>query len=311
MLRKPHFIALTVLMAGASFAGTFGTVVPIGGEAADIALDESRGVLYIANFTANRIDVMTLSNNQIQTSINVPAQPSSISLSPDNHWLLVAQYGNYTSTTSAPASQTNALTVIDLTAANAKQTFSLGNPPLGVAFGLDDKALVVTTQEFILFDPALGTTTILQTIAQVATNAIPQPTASFPGNIVQASMAASRDGLTIAGFGGSSPYLLFRYTVANHTISSGFYVSTPAGGPRVVSLADDGSLTTMAWWVSDPNFVTTAEFTSPGNGVPGGLLNLGSHVIDSSRNLIYAQISSATTQVAQHQYADPANSFFG
>ena len=44
----------------------------IGGEAADIALDPTRGVLYIANFTANRIDVMTLSNNAIQTSINVP-----------------------------------------------------------------------------------------------------------------------------------------------------------------------------------------------------------------------------------------------
>jgi len=42
--------------------GTFGQVVVIGGEAIDLALDESRGVLYIANFTANRIDVMSLAN---------------------------------------------------------------------------------------------------------------------------------------------------------------------------------------------------------------------------------------------------------
>ena len=41
-------------MAATAPAATFGTVVPIGGEAADIALDETRGVLYIANFTANR-----------------------------------------------------------------------------------------------------------------------------------------------------------------------------------------------------------------------------------------------------------------
>jgi uncharacterized protein (TIGR03437 family) len=279
-----------VLLTGAAFGGSFGHVVPIGGEASDLALDESRGVLYIANFTANRIDVMSLATNNIQTSINVAANPSSISLSPDNHWLLVSHYGNNT----APATQNNALTLIDLTAANSKQTFALGNPPLGVAFGLDDKALVVTTQEFILFDPALGTTQVLQTVAQVVTNAIPQPPASFPTNIVGASVATSKDGLTVAGFGGGlTSFLMFRYTVSDHTIRATPYGSTPAGGPRTVSLADDGSQMTMAWWTMDANLVSLGEF----NGNPGGnyqavagLLNIGSHVIDSSRGLIYAQV---------------------
>jgi len=283
MFRKPWILALTgiVLMAGATLGGTFGTVVSIGGEAADLALDETRGVLYIANFTANQIDVMSLSNNVVQTSINVNPNPSSISISPDGHWLLVAHYGNNT----APATQTNALTLIDLTNNYAEQVIALGNPPLGVAFGIDNKALVVTTTAFILFDPNLGTTQVLQSIAQVATNAIPQPTGSFPGNIVQASIAASRDGLTIAGFGGSSPYLLFRYNVGTKVITSSFYVSSPAAGPRVVSVADDGSLVTYAWWVADANFVTTSEW-----GNPSGLLNVGSTLIDSSRNLIYGQI---------------------
>ena len=67
-------------------AATFGTVVPIGGQAADIALDEPRGLLYIANFTANRIDVMSLSDNTIQSSINVAPQPGSLALSPDGNW---------------------------------------------------------------------------------------------------------------------------------------------------------------------------------------------------------------------------------
>src|SRR5579885_2366696 len=209
MSRKTWVKVITgaVAAAAAALGATFGTVVPIGGQATDIALDEARGVLYIANFTANRIDVMQLANHTIQTSINVNPNPSSISLSPDGHWLLVAHYGNH----SAPASQTNALTLIDLTADNSKQVISLGNPPLGVAFGIDDNALVVTTNEFIQFNPALGTTQTLQTIAQVATNAIPQPPATFANQFAQASVAASRDGLTIAGFGGTSPYLLFRY----------------------------------------------------------------------------------------------------
>src|SRR5579883_25978 len=109
-MRKPWLLGLTItILASAAAAGTFGKVVAIGGEASDLALDESRGVLYIANFTANRIDVMSLATNKIQTSINVPPQPSSISLSPDNHWLVIAHYGNNT----APASPTNALTVVD------------------------------------------------------------------------------------------------------------------------------------------------------------------------------------------------------
>src|ERR1051325_6931422 len=80
-------MAGVVFLAGSALAGTFGKVVTIGGEAADVALDEARGVLYIANFTANRIEVMSLATNTVQTSINVPQQPNGISLSPDGHWL--------------------------------------------------------------------------------------------------------------------------------------------------------------------------------------------------------------------------------
>ncbi|MGA3202840.1 MAG: hypothetical protein ABSF12_10135, partial [Bryobacteraceae bacterium] len=81
MFRKHWILAIVsaAVMAASIQAATFGTVVPIGGEAVDIALDPTRGVLYIADFTANRIDVMSLSNNTIQTSINVPNQPSSVS----------------------------------------------------------------------------------------------------------------------------------------------------------------------------------------------------------------------------------------
>jgi len=73
MLRKSTLVALAGLLwtMGAAWAGTFGQVVPIGGAAADVALDEARGRLYIANFTANRIEVMSLTTKTVQTSINV------------------------------------------------------------------------------------------------------------------------------------------------------------------------------------------------------------------------------------------------
>src|SRR5438067_10767280 len=76
------------------YAGTFGQVVPIGGQAGDIALDEPRGVLYIANFTANRIDVMSLTDYSIKRSISVADQPSSLSVSPDGKFLVIVHFGN-------------------------------------------------------------------------------------------------------------------------------------------------------------------------------------------------------------------------
>ena len=299
MFRKNWMLAIVtaaMMTAASAHAGTFGTVVPIGGTASDIALDPARGVLYIANFTANRIDVMTLSNNTIQTSINVPNQPSSISVSPDAHWLLIGNYGN-----SAAGSSSNALTLIDLTNANAKQTFTLSNPPLSVAFGLDNKALVVTTQEFIIFDPTVGTTTLIQTIAQAATQSIPQPPQTFPSAFTQASAAVSGDGLTIAGMGGTSTAILeYRYNVATHGLSAVTYIASPAAGPRVVSLSNDGTLSTFDWTVQDTNLNVTAQFANI-----AGLFNVGTTLIDSSRGLIYAQIPPTGT-TATGSYATNA-----
>src|SRR5438094_6991613 len=119
-------LAASIATAGVpAVAATFGSVVPIGGHASDIALDESRGVLYIANFTANRIEVMSLADRTIRTSMNVPPQPGAISLSPDNKLLIVAHFGNIT-----PADPSrNAITLINLDD-GTRQTFSMGDTPL-------------------------------------------------------------------------------------------------------------------------------------------------------------------------------------
>ena len=68
-----RFLKLTLAfcVATAAWAGTFGKVVSVGGHASDLALDEARGVLYVANFTANRIEVMSLADHSIQRSMNV------------------------------------------------------------------------------------------------------------------------------------------------------------------------------------------------------------------------------------------------
>jgi uncharacterized protein (TIGR03437 family) len=271
---------LAASMAATAWGGTFGTVVSIGGEASDLALDETRGLLYIANFTANRIDVMSLASNTIQTSIRVAAQPNSIALSPDGHYLVATNFGN----AAAPGSPSNALTVIDLTN-RGTQTFSLGNAPLGVAFGADGIALVVTTTDFLLFDPTTGATQELATLANVVANTLPVAPANFPADISAASVAASADGLHIYGLGGTTSTVTFHYSVnAKAVYPGGIVTNSGILGPRVVSLNHDGSLV-MAGWVMIDSGGFANYFPQHTNQ-----FSVGTTAFDDSRGLLYAQI---------------------
>jgi uncharacterized protein (TIGR03437 family) len=284
MLMKSYWWKILIaasFAAAAAWGQTFGTVVSIGGEAADLALDETRGVLYIADFTNNTIDVMSLATNTIKTSINVAAQPSSISMSPDGHYLVATNFGN----TVTPAAPANALTVIDLDTKGI-QTFSLGNPPLGVAFGANGLALVVTTTDFVLFDPSTGATQEVGTLASVVANTIPvAPTSNFPAEITEASIAASADGTQIYGLGGTTSTVTFRYEVNTGILyPGGIVTSTGILGPRVVSLNHNGSLV-MAGWVEIGQGAFVNYFPQHTNQFA-----VGTTAFDDSRGLLYAQI---------------------
>src|SRR5262249_6028848 len=97
-LMKSGLLRLVILLSSgvpSVFAsGFFGKVVPIGGHPSDIALDDTRGVLYIANYSANRVEVMNTSDLSISTSINVPF-PGSLALSRDGKYLVIATYANF------------------------------------------------------------------------------------------------------------------------------------------------------------------------------------------------------------------------
>lgn len=277
-------LLLLTMLPAAAFGATFGKVVPIGGHASDIALDEARGVLYIANFSANRIDVMSLADYSIRTSINVGPQPGSIALSPDGQYLVVAHFGNF----APPIAPSNALSVINLNSGNLKQTFALGFPPLGVAFGLDNQALVVTTNDFLLFDPASGATQQLDTITGVTAKTLPVAPANFPPQIIAASLGTSADGLHVYGL---TDTIHFSYSVITKQVVSLGYQASPPLGPRVVSVSRDGSYYTAGWALWDASGVLNAQFVNP-----SGQLNVGSHAIDSSAGIIYAQVPEGAAQ---------------
>ncbi len=281
-----YVISLCVL-AASIYGATLGKVVAIGGNASDLALDEARGVLYIANYTANRIDVMSLADNSIQTSINVAAQPGSLALSPDGKYLVIAHFGNFT----APSTPHNALTIMDL-ATKGRQTFTMGNAPLGVAFGIDGLALVVTTTEFLLLDPFTGSTRVIDTISGVTAKTLPFKNANFPANIIASSVAASADGMHIYGVTAAASQdnltMEFHYDVNLKSVLALQYTSSPPLGPRAVSVARDGSAYLAGWTLNDAQGWLLSQFPNP-----SGILNIGSLALDSKRGLIYAQMNTA------------------
>lgn len=280
MLSKKSILNTVLVIAAFASSVTaapFGRVVPIGGQASDLALDENRGVLYVANFTANRIEVMALGDGSVQRSINVAPQPSSLALSADGRWLAITHFGN----TATGSTARNSLTLIDLNTDN-RQNFALNAAPLGVAFGIDGLALVVTTSDFLLLDPANGTTRQIDTVTGVTAKTIPQPPANFPSQFTTASMAASGNGQVIFGL---TDTIRFRYDVNSRGVTSVGYTSSPAQGPRVVSVNQDGTRVAMGWALFDARGVLIAQHP---NAL--GLLQVGGHVMDTARGVIYAQV---------------------
>ncbi len=271
--------AAALLLTTTCYGQHFGRVVALGGHTSDLALDEARGVAYAANFTANRIDVVSLATAKVTKSMNVASQPSAVSLSPDGRHLVVAHFANYV----APDTPRNALTVIDLTT-SGRQTFALADPPLGVAFGGDGRA-GGHDRQFILFEPFTGTMLVLDTIAGVTAKTLPQPPASYPTEIVAASVASSADMRKIAGV---TDTILFSYDVATRDVRSYSYVAEPPLGPRTISVSRTGDHWLAGWAIFDDRGAL-AQFADP-----SGLLNIGSHAIDSERNTIYAQVAQKT-----------------
>lgn len=274
------------LLAGAvtaaNWAATFGTVVEIGGHASDLALDERRGLLYVANYTGNRVEVISTADNSRKQPMTVPAQPAALSVSPDGRYLVVVHYASF----EAPSTSANGITIINLDD-NSRVRLTPGSPPLAVAFGADGLAVLMTTNNLMVLDPVAGVTRALSEV-ELTAESLPVPFATFPPNIMAASMATSADGRLIYGvaqLGGTAGVFYFSYNVAARTARLFGYTTSPDLGPRVISVAGDGSYLLAGWALLIPRGLLMAQF---GNST--GRFDIGSHAIDSQRNLIYAQV---------------------
>ncbi len=287
------------LLASPALAGTFGTVVPIGGHAADVALDEKRGLLYVANMTGNRVDVISTATKTVLSnrSFNVAPYPASVSLSPDGRFLVVSHYRN----SEEPTTWSNIITIYDVQY-DVKRTLTLGSAPVGVGFGADNKAFIATMKDFQLLDPGPGTLETIDTVADVTGKFLPVDWATHPPEITRASVAPSGDLQFVWGIAEvgqkEDQEVIFRYNVAAKTVEATYWTSSPPLGPRAMAVNYDGSVCLTGWGLFLRGRVLLAQFRDA-----SGRFNIGGLAIDSKKGpygTAYAQIdqkAAAATSV--------------
>ncbi len=302
-MRSKEFListALLVIGAAPSFGAAFGKVVAIGGQASDIVLDESRNQLYIANFGAGTVQVMSTVDNSIQTSINVPPLPGSMAMSLDSQYLVIAHYANFTTSSSG-----NVVSVINL-ANNTRQTFATGNAPLGVAFVKSGQsstgmAMIVTTAGFALLDPISGQMTALSTFANLSQQ-LPVNQGVFPGQILQTALTTSRDGYIVWGVAGAGTgnQIIYTYNAHNGSLTASVDVSSPSLLPRV-SVSADGTSAMIGWAQFSLNGYLTSRYPNVISST-----NITGHVYDSKNGIIYGQFPDSSQSTGPGSTQVPA-----
>lgn len=280
-----RLFVLSALTLSPGWSATFGTSVAIGGHASDIALDEGRAVLYVANFTANRIEVMSLASNSVSRSMNLDHPlPAALALSPDGQLLVVAHY--------PPPNEPNGtgwLTVIDLNS-NTRSGTAV-NQPLGVAFTRDGRVLVATASGVDLFDPVSMSVQYVDSFANI-TKALPAPFNTFPATVIETQLAASADGAQIWGIADSTGgHLLFRYDVnRGQVVLARTLLASPRLLPRI-SVSDDGLYAAAGYAVFDYSGNLVSQFADPVTSI-----NVGSIAVHSKSNTIFAHIPDTLTR---------------
>jgi uncharacterized protein (TIGR03437 family) len=301
-------LGTALVLAGSCLAATFGTVVPLHGTVSDIALDESRGRLYAANFSAYRVEVISTASTAVLAPILVTSPPSAVAVSPDNRYLVIGEYQTPINTPQGGfLPNTGGLTVLDLST-NSRVHLDFTAPVLAVAFGADGQALVVTRSPMplpppappgpnvFLFNPVTATTSAIGTVA-IGSQDLPVGLATFPAQIIQTGAGVSGDRNTIIVLGSigtpstcqGADSVFLQYSVPTRQLAVICSTSVPPLGPRVVTVDQDAS-NFLAGWVlfhrlAPQTYHHWAEFPQP-----DGAFNIGTHAWDVGRNLVYAQI---------------------
>jgi len=274
--------SLLVLSAVRAPAANFGTLVPIVGQFSDVAYDERRDVVYLANYALNRVDVYSVAQRRIVNSINTGPQPDSLTLSTDRQTLWVA------------SQQASALYAINLNTSAPAGEYPLQVRPDAITTGSDGKVLVYGSSGLMRFDP------VAKELTQLV---ITPPPVRAPGTVpaqsplpqgFRAALTASQDGKVIVGIGvdgtgNAPPMRLFVYEVASGTVLRSRDVS---GLSSILSIAPDGSRFMAGPFLFDTNTLTILGRT--GYLPPNNVQLTGGSVFSADGNYVFASFATQT-----------------
>ncbi len=316
-----RWVMLVWTSAALCSAANFGSVVPIHGAVSDIALDERRGVVWAANFSAFRVEAVNIATKTLGTPLQVPMPPSAVALSPNRRFLVVGEYQKPDPaelSVNPFAKESGGYTIFDLDA-NIRYDVNLAAPVLAVAFGADNNAVILTRSPAV--DPnnpgPLANLFLLEpfpfqkltpiTSIPVQSVDLPTPLVKFPTQIGQATAGISGDGnsiiflaAVISDAGASSEKsAVIHYDVPSHTAFAEVFTQSPPPGPRSVSVDQTAANILTDWglqhYLADGSSYLLAQFPRP-----NGAFNLGTHAWDLTRNLIYAQIPTPDDKSVLH-----------
>ena len=234
-----NYVLMTILFATATFAATFGTVVPLVGGATDIVHDAARNRLYLVG-VPDTLAIYSIAERRFLPSIRTDAFALSIAMTRDGKFLYIACHNS------------SSLNVVDLATLQIVKRISLPARPEGLAIGNDDRVLISTIgtgagnqqNVLLLYDPAaeasgLAISAIPVTPAPPTPPVLPAPSGrTFQAN--RSQLLASVDGRFIVGVNlpNAASRGVFVYEVAS---SSVLRSRTLTGASSVLTIAPDNS----------------------------------------------------------------------
>ncbi len=270
-------------------ANTFGQIIALPGHINDVALDEVRRLVYAGNFTAGRVEVVSMTTNQRITSFPTSPQPSAMSgmaMSLDARFLVAINVP-----VTSGVAQLSSITAINLNDSSDRRHFSLPDTPLAVTFINGGDALIVTTSRLLLFDPEDGSTRVLIDLDNPPPDVVlPTSLPAFPRELVTASVATSADGKWVYGL---SDAFLFVYQVFQPTGLLSFRLTNELVNSPVfnnVSVSGDGQYAMMGQLLVNRQLRIVADTPEAVDSAEG---LVGTQAIDSEIDTVYVSFDTA------------------
>jgi len=309
------FLALVALVLP-GHAATLGTVINITGGASDLVLDDPRGLLYLVRPAPyNRIDIFSVTQRRVLSSVLTDALPLAAALSRDGNVLYVTCHDG------------SSLNIID-TRANPPavlQKVSLPAKPEGVAVGVDGRVLITTIgsgagnllNTLLIYDPSVkDTARTLETVPVATPPPLPPILPPLAGRAFLANrsqLIATRDGSRIIGVNGfnNTQRVVFVYESASGSVVRSRIVNDTS---TVLSVSPDGTkfmmglrlfesetLTVLAQQnAANAPFPLSVTVTAAGFTQVGGQFNLqqnqGGSTFTPDGSRIYAAFNIAPVQ---------------